>query len=90
MLDDDLAYGVGIDEADVEDEWDEVVVQYDRLQEEVGGNEDPGDEVGNEAVQRRIEGFLLLPAHIEDVLDAMRLCKRSSAEARLRFGRGVP
>lgn len=90
MLDDDLANGVGIDEADVKDEWDEVVVEYDRLQEEVGGNEDPGDEVGDEPVQRRVKRFLLLPADIEDVLDAMRSRKRSSATAGPRSGRGVP
>ena len=72
MLDDDLANGVGIDEANVKDEWDEVVVEYDRLQEQVCRNEDPGDEVGDEPVQRRVERFLLLPADIEDVLDAMR------------------
>ena len=75
MLDDDLADGVGIDEPDVKYEWDEVVVEYDGLQEEVGGNEDPGDEVRDEPVQRRVERFLLLPAHIEDVLDAVGDCK---------------
>lgn len=90
MLDNDLTHGVGIDETDVEDEWDEVVVEYDWLQEEVGGNEDPGDEVGDEPVQRRVERLLLLPADIEDVLDAERSCKRSSATARPRSGWGVP
>ena len=50
MFDDDLANGIGIDETDIEDEWDEVVVEYDRLQEQVGGNEDPGHKVGEQAV----------------------------------------
>ena len=41
MGDDDLADGVGVDEADVEDEGDEVVVQDDGLEVEVGGDKDP-------------------------------------------------
>ena len=41
MGDDDLADRVGVDEADVEDERNEVVVQNDGLEVEVGGDEDP-------------------------------------------------
>lgn len=43
---DDGADGVGVDEADVEDERDEVVVEDDRLEVEVEGHEDPGCCVG--------------------------------------------
>lgn len=86
MLDDDLTDSVGIDEADVEDKWDEVVVEYNRLQEEVRGNEDPGHKVGDEPIQRHVERFLLLPADIEDVLDAMSSHKRSSAPEGAKFG----
>lgn len=56
MRDDDLADGVGVDEADEEDEGDEVVVQDDGLQEQVDGHDEPGDEVRDEAEERGLVG----------------------------------
>ena len=43
MSGDHLANRVGIYEASVEDEWEEVVTQDDWLQGKIGGNQDPGD-----------------------------------------------
>ena len=44
MCYDDLADGVSIDKAHEEDEWDEMLVQDNRLQIEVGCNQRPRDE----------------------------------------------
>lgn len=46
MCGDDLTDGEGVDEADVEGEGDEVVVEDDGLEEEVDGDEDPSAEDG--------------------------------------------
>jgi hypothetical protein len=56
VRDDDLADGVGVDEADEEDEGDEVVVQDDGLQVQVDGDDEPGDEARDEAEQRGLVG----------------------------------
>lgn len=54
---DDGADGVGVDEADVEDEGDEVVVEDDGLEVDVEGDEGPGCCVGEEAEEGRGGGF---------------------------------
>ena len=73
MLDDDLAHGVGVDEADVEDKGNQVVVKYDRLKVQVRGDEGPGHEIRDEAVKGQVERFILLAADVEDVLDTTYL-----------------
>lgn len=57
MRDDDLADGVGVYEADEEDEGDEVVVQDDGLEEQVDGDDEPGDEVRDEAEEGGLVGI---------------------------------
>lgn len=70
MGDDDLADGVGVDEADIEDKGDEVVVQDDRLEVEIEGDEDPGHEIRYEAVEGFVSGLGALSADIQDVESA--------------------
>ncbi len=53
MSEDHQADRVGVDQSDIEDERDEVVLKYDRLEIEVRWNESPSGEVWKETV----EGF---------------------------------
>ena len=64
---DHLADAVGVDEADVEDEGHEVLVQDNRLQVEVGGDEEPGQEDGEEAFEGRVDRLVALLADFHDV-----------------------
>ncbi|SRR6266480_2317461 len=41
MRNDDLSDAVGVDEAHKEDEWDEVMIQNDRLEVKIGRDENP-------------------------------------------------
>ena len=53
MRNDDLAYAIGVDEAEVEDERDEMAVQNDGLQVKIDSYQNPPREEGEKA----IEGF---------------------------------
>lgn len=64
---DHLADAVGVDEADVEDEGHEVLVQDNRLQVEVGGDEEPGQEDGEEAFEGRVHRLMALLADFHHV-----------------------
>lgn len=71
---DHLADGVGVDEADVEGERDEMVPQDDGVEREVERDEGPGDEEGNEAPEGVVVAVLAVDGAIaaggEDVLRA--------------------
>lgn len=57
MRDNNLTNGIGVDKADVKDERDEVVVQYDWLKVEIERDKSPREEVREQAVEGR-EGVL--------------------------------
>ena len=58
MSSDHLADRVGVDETDVEDERHKVLAQNDRLKEEIGGNDGPGEEDRSQTVECN-DGVLL-------------------------------
>lgn len=49
MCHDDLPYAVRVDEAHKEDEWDEMLLQNDRLKVKIGRDENPCHEERYEA-----------------------------------------
>ena len=49
MRHDNLSYAVRVDEAHKEDEWDEMVIENDRLEVEISRDESPCHEEGYEA-----------------------------------------
>jgi len=70
MADDDLSNGVGVGETGVEDEGDEVGMEDGGVQEEVDGDEGPGEGEGEEAEQGDGGGLGAEGACGEDVEDA--------------------
>ena len=71
MRHDDLSYTVRVDEAHKEDEWDEMVIQNDRLEVKIGRDESPCQEERYEA--QECDSCPLAPgtASMEDVKSAV-------------------
>lgn len=67
---DDLSYAVGIDEAHKEDEWDEMVIQNDRLEVKIGRNESPCQEERYKAKECDSCPLASGTASVEDVKSA--------------------
>ena len=72
MGDNDLSDRVGVDEAEVEGEGNEVVVEDERVVVEVDGDEGPGAEVGEEGEERGERREPLGLSGLRDVEDAVR------------------
>lgn len=72
---DHLTYAIGVDEADVEHEGDEVLTQDHGLKVEVGGDDGPGGEERDEAVECGRCGFFALTSGGHDVC-----CARDGVE----------
>lgn len=68
--DDDAAYGVGVDEAGVEDKGDEVVAQDCGVEVEIQGDLQPGGDEGGEAEEGGRAGGGVEGPRLEDVEDA--------------------
>lgn len=67
MSNDDLTDCIGVDKTEVEDEWDEMVVENDGLEVKVDRNERPGQEVREKAVEGRDGVFVVFPASLHYV-----------------------
>ncbi|KAI4279057.1 MAG: hypothetical protein LQ337_000572 [Flavoplaca oasis] len=68
MRNDDLANRIGVNEPHVEHKGDEVMVEDNRLEIKVDGNEGPRGEIGNQAVERfdGVFGYLTPMLHYID------------------------
>lgn len=89
MRDNDLTDRIGVDQTDVEDKGNEMVVQNDGLEVEVDGDEGPGGEIREEAVQggNGVFGFLATSLHhVESALGCqLLLCTKGVVSERRTF-----
>lgn len=67
MRDDDLTDGIGVDKANVKDERNKVVVQYDGLEIEIERDKSPREEVGEQAIEGRPRVFRCFAADLHHI-----------------------
>ena len=75
MRGDDLAHAVSVDQADVEDEWDQVVVENVWMKHEIGHDDSPGCEEWEQAKQSHPGLFTSISASLHDVASAGKRCQ---------------
>ena len=67
VFDDDLSNRIGVDQSNVEDKWNEMVIEDDRLKVEIEWNECPCRQVRDETIQRGVQRLLLLNTRLKNM-----------------------